>query len=167
LSQEEVVCIIAELNGEWLRCDYDYLRKNCVSFAVVLLEKLGAGPIPTRVSNFAVAGTTLQDSFMQLVTTARSIAVVAKAKMVDMVETSLSFSWYCSGAVALQPLEKQFHLMDRATKAAETGAAAFQQGVDLVILKASQANGSTESQSGPRTNVASSMWCTTSMRRQL
>jgi len=158
LSREQVMHIIGGLAGEWLGCDYDCLRKNCASFAVVLVEKLGAGRIPTWVSNLAGAGASLHDSFMQLATTARSMMVAAaakasetdaqynirgaaKAKTVDMAETCLSFGWYCSGAAALQPLDKQHHRMDRATKAAETGASAFQQGVELVILNPSEANG--------------------------
>jgi len=129
LSQEEVMRIIAELSEEWLGCDYDLLRKNCVSFSVVLVEKLGAGPIPTWASNLAracatsratlLAGVTLLDPSQQAAT-ARSMAIVAvakagemdaqhnvcgmvKATMVDMIETTLSLSWHCSGAAALQP----------------------------------------------------------------
>jgi len=158
LSQEEVVRILTELSGEWLGCDYDILRKNCVSFSAMLVERLGAGFIPTWVSNLADAGATLQDGSTKLATTARSMASVAAAKaretdaqynirgaakahMVDVIETSLSFGWHCSGAAALQPLDKQCDLMNRATKAAETGASAIQQGMDLLILRASEANG--------------------------
>jgi hypothetical protein len=148
LSPEEVMGIIAELSEEWLGCDYDLLRRNCVSFSMVLVDKLGAGPIPAWVSNLAgalatsratlLAGASLLDPSQQAAT-AQSMASVGaakasemdaqhnacdtfKSKMVDMIETTLSLSWYCSGALAFQPLDTQYHLIARATKAADTAA---------------------------------------------
>jgi len=142
------VDIIAELSEEWLGCDdYDFLRKNCFSFSEVMLEKLGAGPIPAWVSNLAGAGagasatllagaTTLLDPSQQAAIAGSEVSVAAakagemdaqynvcgtaKAKLVDIIETSLSFTWYLSGAAALGPLNTQSHRMDRATKAADS-----------------------------------------------
>jgi len=195
LSQEEVVNIIAELSQDWLGCDYDFLRKNCVSFSEVMLEKLGAGPIPAWVSNLAGAGadasatllagaTTLLDPSQQaeiagsvarvasekasemdaqynISSTAKAfldpsqsaaiagsvarvasekasemdaqhnISSTAKAKLVDMIEASLSLSWNLSGAAALGPLNAQSHLVDRATRAADSS---------ISVLTASEAN---------------------------
>jgi len=169
LSGEEVESVVAELREEWQGCDYDLLRRNCVSFALVLVDKLGAGPIPTWVSNLAGAGATLQDGFMQAATTAQAVAIVAaakagemdaqynirgtaKAKVTDLIEATKAFDEQYrlkssaihavdQSAAALQALDEQYHLMDQATKAADTGAAVFQQGVDLLILKASEADG--------------------------
>jgi len=150
LSQEEVVHIIAELSEEWLGCEYDLLQRNCVSFAMALVEKLGAGPIPALVSNLAGAGATLQDGFMQLSASAHSCANVAaakagqediaKTKVLNMIEAALSLSWYCSGAAELQHLDRQHHLMDRAIKAADKGTSVCKRGVDLVILNARRAS---------------------------
>jgi len=150
LSQEEVVQIIAELSEAWLGCEYDLLQRNCVSFAMVLVERLGAEPIPSWVSNLAGAGATLQDGFMQLSASAHSFVNVvaakagqedvAKTKVTKTIEATLSLSWYCSGAAQLQHLDKQYHLMDRAIEAADRVTSVCKQGVDFAILNARKAN---------------------------
>jgi len=80
-----------------------------------------------------------------------NIRGTAKAKMADMIEATKAFDEQYrlkdkaiqaadQGAAALQALDEQYQLMDRATIAADSGASVFKQGIDLVILKASEAD---------------------------
>merc|ERR1712241_1460717 len=57
-----------------------------------------------------------------------NIQGTAKAKISELVE-------------ATKALDEQYQLQDKATKATDAGAAAMQQGIELVIMKASEADG--------------------------
>ena len=64
-SEEEVSQIIEDMKAEWLGLDYDLLRKNCCLFSKALVDKLGAGPVPSWVTNLAAAGATLHDGILK------------------------------------------------------------------------------------------------------
>jgi len=144
-TKEEVMKIIEELNLAWPGKDYDLLRRNCVLFSQDLVDKLGAGPMPPWVTNLAGAGATVQDGLMQAATQAQALAILAKAKAGEM-DKQYNVKGTAKAKMselveATKALDQQYQLQDKATKAADAGSAAMKQGIELVIMKASEADG--------------------------
>jgi len=144
-SKEETLKIIEEMKQDWPGKDYDLLRRNCVLFSKDFVDKLGAGPVPAWVTNLAGAGATVQDGLMQAATQAQALAILAKAKAGEM-DDKYNIQGTAKAKIselveATKALDEQYKLQDKATKAADAGAAAMQQGIELVIMKASEADG--------------------------
>jgi len=144
-TKEEVLKVIEEMKPSWPGKDYDLLRKNCCVFTKEFVDKLGAGPLPTWVTNLAGAGATVQDGLMQAATQAQVVAILAKAKAGEM-DAQYNIQGTAKAKMAdlieaTKALDKQYNVKDKATKAADKGAAAMQQGIELVIMKASEADG--------------------------
>jgi len=140
-TKEEVMKIIEELNLAWPGKDYDLLRRNCVLFSQDLVDKLGAGPMPPWVTNLAGAGATVQDGLMQAATQAQSLAILAKAKAGEM-DAQYNLQRTAKAKMSeLLDATKALELQEKATKAADAGSAAMKQGLELVIMKATEADG--------------------------
>jgi hypothetical protein len=155
-TKEEMLKVIEEMKEAWPGKDYDLLRRNCVLFSKEFVDKLGAGPVPPWVTNLAGAGATVQDGLMQAATQAQAMAILAKAKAGEM-DAQYNIKGTAKAKLAdliqaTKALDEQHQLKDKATKAADAGAAAMQQGIELVIMKASEADGRTTLLTRQRTN---------------
>jgi len=133
------------MSESWPGKDYDLLRNNCVMFSKDFVDKLGAGPVPPWVTNLAGAGAIVQDGLMQAATQAQSLAILAKAKAGEM-DAQYNLQRTAKAKMselveATKALDQQYQLQDKATKAAGAGAAAMQQGIELVIMKATETDG--------------------------
>jgi len=144
-SKEEVKQILEEMRQAWPGKDYDLLRMNCCSFSAAFVDKLGAGPVPSWVTNLAGAGATVQDGLMQAATQAVALSILAKAKAGE-VDAQYNIQGTAKAKMtelitATKALEEQYQAKDKATKAADAGAAAIDQGIQLLIMKATEADG--------------------------
>lgn len=144
-TKEEMLTIIEEMKESWPGKDYDLLRRNCVVFSKAFVDKLGADPVPPWVTNLAGAGATVQDGLMQAATQAQALSILAKAKAGE-IDAQYNIQGTAKAKIselveATKALDQQYQLQDKATKAADAGSAAMQQGIELVIMKASEADG--------------------------
>jgi len=144
-SKEEVKQILEEMRQAWPGKDYDLLRMNCCSFSAAFVDKLGAGPVPSWVTNLAGAGATVQDGLMQAATQAVALSILAKAKAGE-VDAQYNIQGTAKAKMtelitATKALDEQYQMKDKATKAADAGAKAMDQGIELLIMKATEADG--------------------------
>jgi len=140
-TKEEMLKIIEEMEQAWPGKDYDLLRRNCVLFSKDFVDKLGVGPVPSWVTNLAGAGATVQDGMMQAATQAQALAILAKAKAGEM-DAQYNLKGTAKAKMSeLLDATKALELQEKATKAADAGSAAMKQGLELVIMKATEADG--------------------------
>jgi len=144
LSEAEVNAVIEDLKRKWSGVEYDLLRHNCCVFSNAMCLALGAGPIPTWVTNLAAAGATLGDGILKAASVTTNAAIVAAAKAGE-----INAKYQITGKAqakaqdfiaAAQGLDRQYRIRETAggvaSKAAETAGGV----ASKVVMQAGELN---------------------------
>mmetsp|Transcript_58104 Transcript_58104/g.92333 ORF Transcript_58104/g.92333 Transcript_58104/m.92333 type:complete len:367 (-) Transcript_58104:51-1151(-) len=78
LTSEEVKEVVADLLSLWPATEYHWLRRNCLTFANELCERLGVGKMPAWIDRFARGASALDHGFSLIAEGAMGVAEGAR-----------------------------------------------------------------------------------------